>query len=77
MKVEINRNKNGTIKQEFTRPGKVAHTHQYVLNPKGKLVHTKRKEKEKDMYMGGTIFVDNAPRYIYSKSDQQQHNHNA
>jgi hypothetical protein len=41
---------------------------QYTCNPRGRLPHTKGKEKEHEQYCKGTIFVDYASGYIYASN---------
>ena len=55
----------GGIKQEYTMPGQLVHTDQYVSQLKGRLQHTYGKEKSKDMFMGGTVFIDNASSFAF------------
>jgi hypothetical protein len=54
------------LKTEHLRPGDCVSIDQYTSPLKGRLKHTKGKEKDDDKYCGGTIFVDHASGLIFN-----------
>jgi hypothetical protein len=59
--------KEGSLKAEHVRPGDMVSTDQYVSKVTGRLPHTRGKESEREQYVGGTIYVDEASGFIYAK----------
>ena len=53
------------IRQSDLFPGDCVSVDQYVCHQKGRLPHTKGKEKDKQRYSGGLIALDHASGYIY------------
>ena len=58
------RSKDGNLKDGHLVPGMVVSTDQFVSKVHGRLPHTMGKEKEQDMYCGGTIYVDHSSGYM-------------
>jgi hypothetical protein len=57
--------KDGSLKANHLRLGDMVSTDQYVSKQMGRLPHTHGKEDEKDKYVGGTIFVDEASGIVF------------
>ena len=57
--------KDRALKKNILQPGSIISTNQYVSSVRGRLPHTKGKEKEQDQYSGGTIYVDDASSLIF------------
>ena len=57
----------GILKTEHLKPGDMVSTDQYVSKLPGRLPHTKGKEKDKERYQGGTIYVDEASGFIFAQ----------
>ena len=55
------------IRQGDLKPGQCVSIDQYMSALPGRLPHTKGKEKKKDQYNGGTLFVDHATGFMYLK----------
>ena len=54
------------MKKNILRPGARVATDQFVSSTRGRLPHTYGKEKEKEMYSGGTLYVDEASGLLFS-----------
>ena len=55
----------GGLKDGHLRPGQMVSADQYVSKPKGRLPHTRGKERPSFMYTGGTIFINHAGGYLF------------
>jgi hypothetical protein len=55
-------------KRDHLIPGQAVSVDQYMGSIPGRLPNTKGKEKEKDQYTGGTIFVDHASSFIFVRN---------
>ena len=64
-KTTIRSEKDGNLKKESLAVGSMISTDQFVSSLKGRLPNTYGKEKEESMYMGGTVFIDEASEFIY------------
>jgi hypothetical protein len=60
--------KESLLKRGNLEPGQMVSIDQYISALPGRLPHTKGKESKKDMYRGGTLFVDHASGYIFLKN---------
>lgn len=58
--------KDGILKANQLRAGAVVSVDQYVCSQKGRLPTTAGKEKDRDRYTGGIIFVDHASGYMFA-----------
>ena len=56
--------KRDSLKRGHLRPGASVSTDQFVSSIRGRLPHTAGKEKEKERYSGGTVYVDEASGFI-------------
>ena len=66
--IRIKESKDGALKKNVLRPGAVVSTDQFVSSVRGRLPHTQGREKEKEQYSGGTIYVDEASGLIFSSN---------
>jgi hypothetical protein len=57
--------KDGVLKDGVLRPGQVVSTDQFVSKVRGRLPKTYGKEKDKEKYQGGTVFIDMATGFMY------------
>ena len=64
------RARDGILKEGQLEPGSLVHVDQFVSSVRGRLPHTKGKEKEGDRFVGGTIFVDNATGFTFVQMQQ-------
>ena len=62
---EVRPEKDRALKKDNLRPGSMVSTDQYVSSVKGRLPHTAGKEKGKECYSGGTVYVDDASGFIF------------
>lgn len=67
MRHVVDKDKEMLLKRNNLQPGDAVSIDQYVSALPGRLPHTKGKEKAKDRYTGGTIFVDHASTKIFVK----------
>lgn len=57
-----------SLRRNNIEPGDMVSLDQYMSALPGRLSHTKGKEKKKDQYCGGTIFVDHASSKVFVKN---------
>ena len=62
---KIRQGKDGVLKKNNLRPGGMISSDQFVSSLPGRLPNTYGKEKEKDKYTGGTVFIDEASSMIF------------
>jgi hypothetical protein len=60
--------KESLLKRGNLEPGQMVSIDQYISALPGRLPHTKGKESKKNIYRGGTLFVDHASGYIFLKN---------
>ena len=53
------------LKINILEPGQMVSTDKFVIREKGRLHHTKGREKKEDCYCGGTVFVDHDSSYVF------------
>ena len=66
--IQIKASKDGALKKNVLRPGTVVSTDQFVSSVRGRLPHTQGREREKEKYCGGTVYVDEASGLIFSSN---------
>jgi hypothetical protein len=61
---KVRPNKHQLLKKGHLRPGQCISVDQYESSVRGRLPHTKGRERYGNKYVGGTIFADHASRYV-------------
>jgi hypothetical protein len=64
-RIEVRPESDGRLSEGQLQPGDLVHADQYVCKLKGRLQTSRGKEKDAEMYTGGTIYVDSASGFVY------------
>jgi hypothetical protein len=57
--------KDGSFKANHLKLGEMISTDQYILKKLGRLPHRRRKESDKERYVGGTIYINEASGLLF------------
>ena len=68
VKQTIRPEKDGNLKKNQLRVGGMESTDQYVSSVRGRLPHTFGREKDHEIYSGGTIFIDEASGFMFNQN---------
>ena len=64
------RDRAGILKDGHLQPGQQVSVNHFICSTKGRLLTSKGKTAEKDMYTGGCLFIDHASNYVHIKFQQ-------
>ena len=66
--INIKDSKDRALKKNVLRPGARVSTNQFVSSVRGCLPHTQGREREKEQYTGGTVYIDEASGLMFSSN---------
>ena len=58
----------GNLKKDRLVPGSMISTDQFVSSVKGRLHHTRGRERPEDAYSGGTVYVDDSSGFLFVRN---------
>ena len=58
--------KEGVLKDGDLQPGSTVSTDQYTSSLLGRRTHTRGKESDREMFIGGTIYYDHETQFMYN-----------